>query len=179
MIKPSDCVLAGKVNKAHGLDGELSISFFSDDIVESVEVGACLIFEVDGIHTPFFVRTVRPRGAEALLVAFDDVDTQEQAQAFVGKSVYAVQDGTMDNEADEADGMYAGQIVGYTAVDADTGAVLGRISDIDDATDNVLFIVSRPDGGECRIPAVEYFITSISRADHTISFSLPEGLLDL
>ena len=73
MIKPSDCVLAGKVNKAHGLDGELSISFFSDDIVESVEVGACLIFEVDGIHTPFFVRTVRPRGAEALLVAFDDV----------------------------------------------------------------------------------------------------------
>jgi len=178
MIKPSDCEFVGRVNKVHGLDGELSISFFSDALIDAIEPGSCLIFDIDGIHTPFFVRSVRPRGAKALLVAFDDVD-KSQAQAFVGKSVYTISATDGEDDVDDADGIYAGQIVGYRAIDADQGREIGRITDIDDATDNVLFIIERPDGGECRIPAAEDFITGISKADKSISFSLPAGLLDL
>lgn len=179
MIKPSDCTLVGKVNKTHGLDGELSISFFSENLMDAIEPGECVIFDIEGIYTPFFVRSVRPRGAEALLVAFDDVEGQEQAQAFVGKSVYAVRPGDDEAGDDEADGLYAGQLVGYKAIDADTGSEIGVIDDIDDATDNVLFIIRRSDGGECRVPVVDDFIAGISRDDKTIEFSLPVGLLDL
>lgn len=179
MIKPSDCILVGKVNKTHGLGGELSISFFSDELMAAIEPGGCVVFDIDGIYTPFFVRSVRPRAAEALLVAFDDVDDQAQAQAFVGKSVYAVRGSDTAADDEEQDGFYAGQLIGFSAVDADTGSKIGVIADIDDATDNVLFVITRPNGGECRVPVVDDFITSISRDDKTIEFSLPAGLLDL
>lgn len=178
MIRIGDCDVIGKVNKAHGLDGELSISFFFENAMEAIEPGACLIFDIDGILTPFFARTVRPRGVEALLVALDGVDSQEQAQVFVGKSVYAIS-GQCEEEDEEEDGLYAGQLIGYEAIDADSGQVIGKIEDIDDATDNVLFIVERPQGGECRIPVVDDFIVEISREEKTIKFSLPVGLLDL
>ena len=180
MIRPSDCILVGKVNKTHGLDGELSVSFIDDDAYDSMSAGSCVIFDIEGIYTPFFVRSVRPRSAEALLIAFDDVDGQDQAQAFVGKPVYLIRpDAAADGEADGEDGLYAGQVSGYKAIDADTGLEIGVIDDIDDATDNVLFIISRPGGGQCRVPVVDDFIAGISQSDRTISLSLPVGLLDL
>lgn len=176
MISESSCVLVGKVNKAHGLDGELSISLYSDAYAHNVEVGSCFIFDMDGIFTPFFVRTVRPRGAESLLIAFDGVGSQRQAQEFTGKQIYAIIE---QEEVSEEDGLYAGQIIGFTAIDADTGSEIGIVEDIDDATANVLFIVRKPDGTECRIPAAEEFIISISPQEKAILFSLPVGLLDL
>lgn len=178
MTRPSDCSLCGKVNKTHGLDGELSISFYSERLMESIQPGACLVFEIDGIFTPFFVRAVRPRGAEAFLVALDNVDSQEAAQEFVGKSVYSNLDTGASDDADP-EGMYAGQLEGYTAVNADDGMAIGKIVDIDDATDNVLFVILKPDGKECRIPVVEDFIQSISKRDRRIYFTLPAGLLNL
>ncbi|MCM1450863.1 MAG: ribosome maturation factor RimM [Clostridium sp.] len=178
MIKASDLSLAGKVNKTHGLDGELSVTFFSDGIADAIGVGTCLIMDIDGIFTPFFVRNARPRGAESLLISFDGAESQEMAQQFVGKSIYALIEHGISSDDDE-DGLYAGQIVGFKAIDDDNGEPIGIVEDIDDATENVLFIIRRPDGSDCRIPVVDDFIASVSGEDKTISFSLPPGLLDL
>lgn len=180
MIPSSDCDLVGKVNKTHGLEGELSVSFFSEDLIEEIEPGDCLIFDIDGINTPFFVRTVRPRGGDALLLSFDGVEDQVQAQPFVGKSVFAIIDKDDTDGNDDSEGAYAGQLIGYDAIDADSGQKIGVISDIDDSTANVLFIIDAADGrSQIRIPAVGEFITEISFKTKSVYFSLPTGLLDL
>ena len=88
MIDSASLALVGKVNKTHGVKGELSISFSVDDPSELFADGGCLIMDIDGLLTPFFVASSRPRGSESLLVRFDGVDSQEEAAQFVGKDVY-------------------------------------------------------------------------------------------
>lgn len=177
MILASDLARAGKVNKTHGIAGELSISFYDD--APDIEPGACLIMLIDGIFTPFFAATVRPRSAESLLVRLDGVDSQEDASQYVGQDVYMAKD-LMLADADEPceDGFYAADLIGYSALD-ENGAEIGRITDIDDATENVLFVVERPDGRIAYIPVADEFITEISTQNQNIVFDLPEGLLSL
>lgn len=179
MILASDLAPAGKVNKTHGIGGELSISFHDD--APAIEPGVCLIMSIDGIFTPFFAATVRPRSSEALLVKLDGVDSQEQAAQYVGHEIYMPKDAmASDDDADEPDedseGLYASDLIGYEAIDPQ-GEAIGHIADIDDATENVLFVVERPDGKTAYIPVADEFITEISTHDKKITFDLPEGLL--
>ena len=64
-------------------------------------------------------------------------------------------------------------------LDGDNGQDIGTITDIDDQTDNWLFIVERPDGTEVMIPAHEEFIAEIRQEDKTMVMDLPLGLLEL
>ena len=66
-------------------------------------------------------------------------------------------------------------LVGFSIVDAQTGAVVGSIADIDDSTANILFELS--DGR--LIPAADEFISQIDKDKRQISMRLPEGLLEL
>lgn len=182
MISKADLAAAGQVNKTHGIAGELSMSFYSYAIAGAIGEGSCLIMDVDGIFTPFFVAAVRPRGNESLLVRLDGVDTQEDAAFFVGRKAYmlAADMPAPDDEADDgdADGFYAAQLVGFTAVDARSGnKTIGEIVDIDDQTQNVLFVIERPEGGIVYIPVADEFISGLSPEDKTIAFCLPEGLI--
>lgn len=177
MILASDLASAGKVNKTHGIGGELSISFSAG--APDIEPGACLIMSIDGIFTPFFAQTVRPRSSEALLVKLDGVDSQEEAAQYVGREVYLPIDDMEEDEEDEhadEDGFYASDLIGFEAIDPE-GATIGRIVDINDATENVLFVVERPDGSVAYIPVADEFITEISTQNQNITFDLPEGLL--
>lgn len=180
MIQASELALAGKINKTHGTAGELSVSFFSDAIAEAISAGSCLIMDIDGIFTPFYAEAVRPRGTESLLVTIDGIDSKEQAAAYVGKDVYV--DKSIADEADEAaeaaDGFYAAQLIGYQAAD-ETAGPLGEIVDVDDSTENALFIVAGPEGREIYLPIADELITDIDTDNKIITFDLPSGLLSL
>lgn len=179
MITRADLDLVGKVNKTHGIDGELSISMFDTTLADAIDVDDCLLFDIDGIFVPFFIDGVRPRGNESLLVTFDGESSREAVTGFVGKDVFMTRERVMELTGDAAtdDGIYAGSLIGFRAVSAD-GAEIGVIEDIDDSSDNPLFIVGRGEGEKpVLIPIVDDFIVEIS--DDRIIFDLPEGLLDL
>lgn len=178
MIDPASLALVGKVNKTHGVKGELSISFDVDSPAELIEVGGCLIMDIDGLLTPFFAASVRPRGAESLLVRFDGIATQEDATQLVGKDVYA--DAALaygEDDIPEDGQLYAGQLIGFKAID-ENGEPLGEIVDLDDSTDNALFVMQTP-SGIAYVPVADEFIMEISTKARTITFDLPVGLIDL
>lgn len=178
MIDSASLALVGKVNKTHGVKGELSISFAVDSPSDLLSDCGCLIMDIDGLMTPFFAASVRPRGAESLLVRFDGVDTQEEAAQFVGKDVYADVDIDGDyDEIEDGEQMYAGQLIGFKAIDED-GQEIGEIVDLDESTDNVLFVLQTP-GGLAYVPVADEFIMEISTKARTVEFDLPEGLLQL
>ena len=61
----------------------------------------------------------------------------------------------------------------------DNDSLIGILSYVDDATENVLFCVEKPDGNEVLIPASDDFIISVDAKKRKLSVSLPEGLLEL
>lgn len=178
MISRADLALIGKVNKTHGIDGELSVSVFDSAVAEGLVVGDCMLFDIDGIFVPFFIANVRQRGSESLLITFDGESSREAVTPFVGRDVFLRRERVEVLSGDEEDeGLYAGSLISFKAMDVH-GNFIGVIEDIDDSSDNPLFIVSRSEiDRPLLIPIVEDFIREIS--DDTIVFVLPDGLLDL
>ena len=56
--------------------------------------------------------------------------------------------------------------------------MLGTISDVDDTTINVLFVIEKEDGDELLLPAHEEFILDIDHKKKRVKVDIPEGLLE-
>lgn len=180
MIKESDLTKAGTFTKTHGVKGELNALLDIDP--DYFDDHDCFICLDEGIPTPFFIESYRPKGSAASLIKPENVDSEEDAKLFVGKSIYIDKREYREylNENPDSEGEYASDLVGWNVVDSDSGNLIGEIVDLNVDTANPLFIVeSAADGSRIMIPVAEEFITDMSEADKTIEMSLPEGLLGL
>ncbi|WP_368660092.1 PRC-barrel domain-containing protein, partial [uncultured Muribaculum sp.] len=59
------------------------------------------------------------------------------------------------------------------------GEPVGTITDIEDSTENALFVINRPDGQPAYIPIADELIDEINPEERYIVMTLPEGILDL
>ena len=169
MIKQEEVYRIGRLGKAHGIKGEVSLQF-DDDVFDRVDA-EYLVLDVDGILVPFFMEEYRFRSDSVALVKFCDVDTQQRASELTGCDVYfprALADEDEDNVS------YA-MLVGFDIIDAGTGSKVGTIAAIDDATVNLLFELE--DGR--LIPASDDLISDIDMKQGEIRMNIPEGLLEL
>lgn len=179
MITAEQLSLVGKVNKTHGVDGELSVSFFDDAVLDTVDNGSCLIFDINGIYVPFFADTVRSRSSETLLISLDGESSRESVADFVGKNVYMLKSDIPEPSDDNGGGLYAGQLIGYEAVSSE-GHIIGVIEDIDDNSDNPLFVIRQAESGSIAfVPIADDFIVDIDTDTHRIELALPSGLLEI
>ncbi|MBO4995517.1 MAG: 16S rRNA processing protein RimM [Muribaculaceae bacterium] len=165
----------GRFNKPHGIKGEISATFDIDFDISSLR---CIIMDVDGILVPFFISGIRPKSADTLLITIDGVSDETMAQDFSNKPIYALKSDLNVNESDE-DGFYASDFIGFDVIDGDSGTKLGTIADIEDSTQNMLFILDTPNNDTLYIPIVDEFITDIDINDKKITMTLPEGMSDL
>lgn len=178
MIQRQELTAVGKFQKTHALKGELNAVLEIDPAF--LEEGNAIVVDVDGIFVPFFASSVRPKGATSFLIKLDGIDSGDEADPFVNKTIYALTRELapfMDVDEDEItddDGL-----VGYKVVDKSSGSEIGEILAVDSSTENLLFVVETSDGEEVFIPAVEEFVDSVDDDSHSIFVSLPDGLLDL
>lgn len=177
MITKDRLAEVGVFQKTHALKGELNAlldiepDFFTD--------GYPLVIDVDGVFVPFYVESARGKGASSCLIKLEDINTSDEANAFVNASIYARKEDLEEYFGDE-DGVLAFEddLVGYTVIDAETGEI-GVIYRVDDATVNVLLVVRNQSGEDVYIPAVDEFIENIDPEAKTIYVNLPEGLVGL
>ncbi len=180
MIKRSDIFPAGVFNKPHGVNGEISASF--DEGVDPTATD-CVIVDIDGIFVPFFITGIRPKGRDSFLLKIDGIDNEVQAKLLVNRQIFMRQSEkqqiiAVDEDADDQDGLYAADLVGYTMLLTD-GSIIGKIVDIDDSTANVLFVVEKTEGdGTFLVPVADEFITDIDTDNSTLTVDLPEGLIN-
>lgn len=172
MISKSDVIPIGQINKPHGVNGEMSFSFTSD-IFDREEV-PYFIFEMQGILVPFFLDDYRFKGSSTGLLKLDGVSSEEKARAFFGLTIYLPKTFLEKVEDDEIELDY---FAGFSLIDIEKG-LIGVISEVDKTTDNVLFVISKPND-ELLIPAGEEYIQSIDHDKKIIYVRLPEGLLEL
>ena len=162
----------GRFNKPHGVRGELSATLPDLDPTDLT----CIFVEIEGLFVPFFIENVRTKGAETYLLTIKGIADENDGALLANKPIYADAD---EIETDDSDGgFYMSDLIGYTIMDG--GQVAGIIDDYDDSTDNVLFLVRRPDSNATFfVPAAEEIITEINPETKTITMDLPLGLLNL
>ena len=169
MIRQEEVYRIGRLGKTHGVKGEISFQF-DDDIFDSMDADY-LVLDIDGILVPFFMEEYRFRSDSLALVKFCDIDTQERASELTGCDVFFPR--SLAEKGD--DQLSLASLVGFTIVSSDDGTTVGRITSIDDSTENILFELE--DGR--LIPATDDLITDINTTDRKIIMEIPEGLLAL
>lgn len=172
MIKHNEVYRIGVFNKPHGIHGELSFTF-TDDIFDRAECDY-LVCLIDGIYVPFFIKEYRFRSDTTALILLDGIDTNEKARAFTNIEVYYPVKYAQEQDSNDVSWNF---FHGFQISDIENGP-LGQIIDVDDSTQNVLFVVDN-NGQELLIPAQEEFIVEVDKMHRTITVNLPEGLVEL
>lgn len=172
MISKNDVFPIGQITKPHGVNGEMSFSF-TTDIFDREDV-PYFIFEKEGILVPFFLEEYRFKGSTTGLMKLDGVTTDEQARGFAGLTIFLPKSYLEKVEDAEIELDY---FAGFSLIDSEKG-LLGVISEVDQTTDNVLFVIPTKND-ELLIPAGEEYIEEIDHDKKIIYVRLPEGLLDL
>ncbi|WP_289159571.1 ribosome maturation factor RimM [uncultured Muribaculum sp.] len=174
MIESSELIEIGQLGKPHGIKGELNAVIDESVDIERLEKVA---LDIDGIYVPFFFNSIRPKRHDSVIVEIDGIDSEEKAAKLVNKTLYAFIADDVKTE-DEDGGLYASDLIGYAIVHAD-GRKVGVITDINDSTENALFIVELPNGKSTYIPIADELIDEINEEEKYIVMTLPEGILDL
>lgn len=170
MIERSELVEIGKIVKTHGVGGEVVAMITAVDI--DFDDTEYLVCEIDGIYVPFFVKTYRYKGANSVILKFDDIDDISDTPIMMNRKLYAPKEASMESSGYGI----SDTLSGYSIIIS--GENIGKITAIDGTPDNPLFVV---EGGtkEYLIPATEDFVCNIDDNTKTIEMALPEGLLEL
>ena len=172
MITKNEVFPIGQVTKPHGVSGEMSFSF-TTDVFDREDV-PFFIFDMQGILVPFFLEEYRFKSNTTGLMKLEGITTDDQAREFAGLTIYLHKKYLEKVEDTEIELDY---FAGFSLVDSEKGLV-GVISEVDQTTDNVLFVIPTEDD-ELLIPAGDEYIDEIDHEKKIIYVTLPEGLLDL
>lgn len=175
MIARDSLTEVGTLFKPHGIKGELNAELDEglgpDDL-------RCIVLDIDGIFTPFFLEGFRPKGADRWLLKIDGIDTERQAAEVVNHQVYALTDELPEEwRGGDGDGVHLFDLVGYTLFDGESA--IGEIAGIDDSTANVLLIVRASDGRTVYVPFAEEFLTEIDTDARRLVMDVPRGIINL
>ena len=155
---------AGEIVNTHGVAGEVKIDPWANDA--KFLLGFKTIY-MDGRP----VKVLRARVHKAQVIAsLEGVDTMDKANALRGKVISIDRaDAKLD-----ADQVFFQDIIGLTAVDAVSGSVLGRVTDILELPAGNVYVVS----GETEhlVPAVKEFVKDIDVDGGKILLQLIEGM---
>lgn len=170
MDEPTTVVI-GRIGRAHGVRGELSVDVRTDEPERRYIVGASVRVEQSG--RVLVVRTVRQHQGR-LLVRFDGIDDRTAAESLRG-SVLVVEVDRAETPDDPAE-FYDHQLVGL-AVHA-AGAAVGTVDRVVHLPAQDALAVRTADGREVLIPFVEALVPSVDVAAGLVTVADVPGLLD-
>lgn len=138
---------AGRLTKLQGLKGELRMQYYCD----SPE-------RLDGLKTLYLDKGKTPVGLTAsrflkngvAVVKLEGIDTPEDAQKLIGKTLYLNRNDLTLSE----DEWFIADLIGLSVVDADNGRVYGRIDEIYQNGGADVYSLRTPEGKQYLFPAI-------------------------
>jgi len=171
MIREKDVTKIGRLAKPHGVKGEISLlteydfAHFTDDMY--------IICDMEGILVPFFIESLRPKGAASIILKLEDINSEDKVKILSGRDVYIPKE--MAPKTD--DDFKTDALTGFAVIDEAKG-LIGTVSDIDSSTRNVLLKIYRKENGKELLLPLD-LAKDISPDKGEIIVSLPEGILEL
>ena len=168
-----DCFFLGKIVKKYSFKGEVLIKLETDNPEQFIDLESVFISLRNNL-VPFFVESCRLHKSELLRIKFEDVDTEEDADAILKSDLYLPMSFLPELTGTQ---FYFHEIVGFTIIDENFGNV-GTITRIIDSGTQDLFDIDHK-GSQVLIPVNDEFIKKINRETKEILVNTPEGLIDL
>jgi 16S rRNA processing protein RimM len=166
-------LVVGRIAKAHGIGGEVSVEVRTDLPDERFAPGARLETDPADRGPLTIVRTRWHSGR--LLVAFADRTDRSAAEALRGTLL--VVDSSTSPPAGE-DEYWDHDLDGLDVVTVD-GTALGVVAEVLHPPGADLLAVRRPDGTEVLVPFVRAIVPTVDLAERRVVVDPPEGLLEL
>ena len=156
----------GKVVTTHGVRGDIKV--YPHTNVEDMfsKLKRVYIGEDEGK----ILSVKYAKGCPVLNI--DGINTVEQAQALIGKQVFADESALPKLEQDA---FYLKDIIGCTAVDEEEKEI-GKITDVIFTGANDVYQVETESGREILVPAVKEFILGVDIKNKKITLRLIEGM---
>lgn len=172
-MKKEDCFYLGKVVKKYSFKGEVLIKLDTDE-PEIYETMESVFVEQHKNLIPFFIEKSYLHKSELLRVKFEDVDSEEDAEALIGAPLYLPLELLPKLTGNQ---FYYHEVIGFTAQDAVYGT-LGTIVGINDSTAQALFEIEH-NNQKLLVPIIDQFLEKVDRENKTIHLNLPEGFMEL
>lgn len=181
---PGELVAVGRIGRAHGLRGEVSVIPWTDTPEERFVVGVELTVgngqgRVLPDAPPLVIETARVHSGRWLLGFLEVVD-RNGAESLHGRTLMLP--AVARPAIADPDEFYDSDLVGLTARTAD-GADLGRVTDVvhGPVGDYLVLSIAAADGSarEHLVPFVAAIVPDVDVAGGTVTVDPPEGLFDL
>ena len=167
-------LVVGRIGKAQGLKGEVTVEVRTDDPEQRFAPGSALQTEPAG-RGPLTVDRLRMQGPRVIL-GFAGVEDRTAAEAL--RNTILVAEVDPDELSDDPDEFYDHQLVGLRVVTVD-GRAVGVVREMIHLPAQDLFAIRRPDGREVLIPFIAEFVPEVDLAARTVRVVPPPGLLEL
>ena len=172
-MRKEDCFYLGKIVTKYSFKGEVVIKLDTDEPELYKEMESVYV-NLGNNLVPFFIEKSSLHKGNQLRVQFEDVYSEEDADAILKAEIYLPLDLLPKLSGDK---FYYHEVIGFTVVDTNFGEV-GTIVHINDKAAQPLFEIDRK-GKEIFIPMIDDFIKKVDRENNTIEVETPEGLIEL
>ncbi len=177
MEQEQELLVVGRVVGVQGLKGELRINPMSDFPERFTRPGRRWLQRRGEPPQPLELLTGRQLpGRELYVVRFEGVADRSAAEALVGRDLLVP---AADRPKLAKGEFHLLDLVGLEVRLEDDGAMIGRVSDLIHAGNDLLEVELSEGGRRLLIPFVEAIVPRVELAEGWLSLTPPPGLLDL
>jgi 16S rRNA processing protein RimM len=162
----------GRIGRAHGIRGEVSVEIRTDDPGARFAPGSSLATDPEGVG-PLTVEAVRTHTGR-LLVRFAGYEDRTAAETLRG-TLLLVDSADIPPTGDPEE-FHDHELIGLIAVTTD-GAEVGEVVDVQHSGQDLL-VVRRSDGGDVLVPFVGAIVSEIDVPGGRVVIDPPPGLLE-
>jgi 16S rRNA processing protein RimM len=166
-------LVVGRIGRAHGIKGEVSVEVRTDEPELRLAPGAVLATD-PAAAGPLTIATGRVHSGR-LMLRFEGVGDRNGAEALRNTLLIAEVD--PEETPEDPEEFYDHQLIDLDVVTTD-GREIGRISEISHLPYQDLLVVARPDGSEVLVPFVAEIVPEIDLEEQRAVIDPPPGLLD-
>lgn len=168
-------LLIGRIIRAHGIRGEVSVLPLTSDPDRFAQLKECLLLSADEKNSSSIqVENARIQ-PEQLLIKLKGIDTRDQAEALRGHLLAVKREDAVKLPADH---WFICDLLGCAVYDAKEG-YLGELADIMQNTAQDVYVVRLPGQPDLLFPALKTIIQKVDIAGRRIDICLTEGLYEV
>jgi 16S rRNA processing protein RimM len=160
----------GRIGRAHGIRGEVTVTPFTDDPAARFAAGSTL--RTDSAARPVLTVAGSRQSGPVQVVGFEGIADRNTAETLRGIVLLVDAESLPEPEADE---FYDHQLVGLAVHDA-AGTLLGEVVDVMHPPAAPVLVVNRPDGTEELVPFVKAIVPDVDVAGGRLVVDPPDGM---
>ncbi|MDH6136990.1 16S rRNA processing protein RimM [Kitasatospora sp. MAA4] len=166
-------LVVGRIGRAHGIKGDVSVEVRTDEPELRLGPGAVLFTDPASVG-PLTVESGKVHSGR-LLLRFAGVQDRNAAEALRNTLLIAEVD--PEEMPEDPEEYYDHQLIGLDAVLLD-GTPIGELTEVVHLPYQDLLTVTRPDGTEVLIPFVSKIVPTVDLENQRVVIDPPGGLID-